>query len=76
MVTNDLLQHCANWKSIYTNPEVRRNPTRLTRCYMSRFAEFGRSGHNYTRNDVLELLSHEVSPGVIWSQDFTPGRNF
>ncbi len=71
MATDDLLQHLRELEVALHRPEVRRDPSRVDELLHDSFLEFGRSGRSYSRSDVLELLSHEVSPGTIWSQGFT-----
>jgi hypothetical protein len=71
MATNDLLQNLRELELALHQPEVRRDPTRLDELLHESFSEFGRSGRSYSRADILELLSHEVSTDAIWSQDFT-----
>ncbi len=70
MATDDLLQHLRQLEISLHQPEVRRDRTRLHELLHESFAEFGRSGRSYRRSDIPELLSHEVTPGPIWSQDF------
>ena len=71
MATDDLLQHLRELEVALHHPEVRRDAIRLEELLHDSFSEFGRSGRSYSRADILELLSHEVPQGTIWSQDFT-----
>lgn len=71
MTIDDLLQHLRELEVALHQPEIRRDRTRLEELLHDSFSEFGRSGCSYSRADILELLSHEVPQGTIWSQDFT-----
>jgi hypothetical protein len=71
MTIDDLLQHLRELEVALHQPKVRGDRTRLKELLHDSFSEFGRSGCSYSRADILELLSHEVPQGTIWSQDFT-----
>ena len=51
-------------------PQVRSDRARLDRLLHRRFREFGRSGHIYTRAEILAEFSHQPQTYAIWSQEF------
>ncbi|HSE86527.1 MAG TPA: DUF4440 domain-containing protein [Candidatus Binatia bacterium] len=71
MTTGDLLKQLRDLEVALHQPEVRRDLARLDELLHESFTEFGRSGSSYCKADILKVVSHEISTGAIWSQDFT-----
>jgi hypothetical protein len=53
------------------DPEVRRSAERLGALLHPAFRELGRSGREYTREEVLAEFSGGAPEFVIWAQDFS-----
>jgi len=51
-------------------PSVRRDREKLDQLLHPKFREFGRSGCEHDRADILRELSSELQPAQVWSQDF------
>jgi hypothetical protein len=51
-------------------PEVRSDPVKLGQLLHLSFREFGRSGTEYTREDVLREFAGVSQAYEVWSQDF------
>jgi hypothetical protein len=51
-------------------PEVRSDPARLGQLLHPSFRELGRSGAEYTREDVLREFAGAPQAYRVWSQDF------
>lgn len=53
------------------NPAIRSDKLKLEALLHDEFAECGRSGWVYTREDMLKELAQEELDYSVWSQDFT-----
>lgn len=51
-------------------PEVRRDRARLGELLHADFVEFGRSGTEYTRSEIVVLMPDEQTPARVHAQDF------
>ena len=71
MNSNRLLEQLRDLEIELHQPELRSNPTRLETLLHESFFEFGRSGRSYDKTEIIELLSKEYSPDLIWSQEFS-----
>jgi len=71
MNSNLLLEQLRDLEIELHQPELRSKPARLETLLHESFFEFGRSGQSYDKTEIIELLSKENSPDLIWSQEFS-----
>ena len=70
MEAADLLAKLRELEILLHQSEVRSDPARLGALLHPQFREFGRSGVEYGRTEVLAEFQGSAQPYRIWSEDF------
>ena len=71
MSNSDLLKHLCELEVALHQSEVRSDRNRLDKILHESFVEFGRSGREYFKTDILEELPMESEEFIIYSRDFS-----